>query len=170
MFAYITAYRRDGRRSENMQLMKSLGDDSAKIVCKTDFSLRISHWYGWRRPVYLVSVNDWLPLLNAFPALSRKYGQNTFIVSNYIYDVATGKKIGNVSIVYLRTKTKPTNQQRWVYLGNDLYLFSETSVPLDLLDTLNILGSAPSPSDCIANTAHGTMSLPQGGMDFCPQA
>jgi len=147
MFAYITAYRRDRRRSENMQLMKSLGDDLAKIVCKTDFSLRISHWYGWRRPVYLVSVNDWLPLLNAFPALSRKYGQNTFIVSNYIYDVATGKKI-----------------------GNDLYLFSETSVPLDLLDTLNILGSAPSPSDCIANTAHGTMSLPQGGMDFCPQA
>jgi hypothetical protein len=123
--------------------MESLKDDLAKIVCKTDFIRCISRCAGWRRQVYLVSVNDWLSHLNDFLALSRKYGQNTLIVSNYIFDVATGKKIGNVSTVYLRTKTKPTNQ-RWVYLGNNTYLLLETSVPLELMDTLHVLSSTTS--------------------------
>ena len=135
MLAHITAYRRDRCRSENIQLMKSLKDDLAKVVCPTEFSCFIAHLSGWWKPIYIVNVNGWL-LIDDFLALSRKYGQNTLLFCNYVIDVTTGKEIGRVREVHTRSKTKPKHP-RWVHLGGDKYILLETTIPLELMDTLN---------------------------------
>ena len=158
MLAYITAYRRDRRKSENMQLMESLKNDLAKVVGPTEFSCVIARLAGWWKPIYIANVNGWLLIngwlrIDDFLALSRKYGQNTLIFCDSIIDVTTGKEIGKVREVHVRSKTKPEHP-RWVHLGGDKYILLETSVPLELMDTLHAWSSGRpvTPASCDTQT------------------
>jgi hypothetical protein len=136
---FITAYRSDRCMADNRRLMKSLRND----LLTQNYKPRpcISRWYGVRRPIYMIYSYPWN--VKFFLDLSKKYGQNTLIFWGDVYDVATGRVIGKVSENGLKNKTKPEHP-RWVYLGSNTYILLDTSVPLDLLDTLTTWSSGSS--------------------------
>jgi hypothetical protein len=150
--AYITAYKRENSRENNRRWMKLLEDD---LFIRRGYhpARYIECWHGWRRPIFRLQIEN-MRYLPDFLALSRKYGQTMLLFWGDAYDVNTGRVLGEVREVVIHSKTKPEHP-RWIDLGSNMYLLLETSVPLDLLDTLNAWSSGRvTPSDWSADLNH----------------
>jgi hypothetical protein len=137
-YTYITAWKEEETIKNNIKSMQALKKKLIALDHKPYPCLM--YWHGSLRPMYWMHGYTWH--IKKYIDLSKKYGQPTLICLGDIYDVASGKVIGEVydSDVYRHT-TRRSKHPRWIYVGMNCYVLLHCTESVDTYDTLAALSS-----------------------------